>query len=184
MKRETSISRAEWKDHTLSVPQLEWSDALGRFAGTATWSRANGRAEFQARSSVDLKPLLGSFGLGAMLDGVTFEAPPLIEASGSATIGAAEKQFEVIGKMCGREVFLPGGWVRGLDLRFRLGRQAHHAARYPASASQRPTQRRSLRGARRFPVESRQLDRSDVVRSARARPASILPPGMGLAALA
>ena len=89
----------EWKDRTLVVPRLEWSDRFGRFAGTAMWSRANGRATFQARSSVDLKPLLGSFDLGAMLDGLTFQSPPLVEASGSATIGAEEKQFEVIGKV-------------------------------------------------------------------------------------
>ena len=110
--------RAEWKDHTLSVPQLEWSDALGRFAGTATWSRANGRAEFQARSSVNLKSLLGSFDLGAMFDGVTFEAPPLIEASGSATIGAAEKQFEVVGKMALEKFAYQGVGFEGLTCDF------------------------------------------------------------------
>src|SRR6185436_12474578 len=49
---------AEWKEHTCTIPQLEWSDAAGRFAGTATWSRVNGQATFQARSSVALKPLL------------------------------------------------------------------------------------------------------------------------------
>ena len=88
-----------WKDHTLTIPQLEWSDPAGRFAATATWSRVNGQAEFQARSSIDLKPLLGSFNLGAILDGVTFNAPPVIEASGTATIGAAEKKYEVFGKI-------------------------------------------------------------------------------------
>ena len=91
--------RMEWKDHALTIPQLEWSDHAGRFAGTATWSRVNGQADFQARSSVDLKPLLGGFGFGEMLEGVTFNLPPLIEASGKATIGAAEKQFEVFGKV-------------------------------------------------------------------------------------
>lgn len=90
---------SEWKDRTLAVPRLEWSDKTGRFTGTAIWSRANGRATFQARSSVDLKPLLVSFDLGAMLDEFRFESPPLVEASGSATIGAEEKQFEVIGKV-------------------------------------------------------------------------------------
>jgi hypothetical protein len=89
----------EWKNLTLTVPQLEWSDQTGRFAGTAAWSRANGRATFQARSSADLKTLLGSFGLGAVLNEVTLFSPPLIEASGSATIGGAEKQFEVVGKV-------------------------------------------------------------------------------------
>src|ERR1041385_3898305 len=47
-----------WKDHTLTIPKLEWNDHAGRFAAIATWSRANGRADFQARSSLDLKPLL------------------------------------------------------------------------------------------------------------------------------
>ena len=90
---------AEWKDHALTVPRLEWSDRGGRFAGSATWSRANGRATFQARSSVDLKPLLGSFGLGAMLTPVTFQSRPQIEASGSASIGAAEKEIEIVGRI-------------------------------------------------------------------------------------
>jgi hypothetical protein len=89
----------EWRDLTLSLPRVEWSDQTGRFAGTATWSRANGRATFQARSSVDLKRLLGSFGLGAMLKELTAFSPPLVEASGSATIGAVEKQFSVVGKV-------------------------------------------------------------------------------------
>jgi hypothetical protein len=89
---------AEWKDHTCTIPQLEWSDVAGHFAGTASWSRANRRATFQARSSVALKPLLGSFGLGAILNEVTFDSPPQLEASGSATIGAAKKEFEVVGK--------------------------------------------------------------------------------------
>jgi AsmA-like C-terminal region len=89
---------AEWKEHTCAIPQLEWSDAAGRFAGTATWSRVDGRATFQARSSVALKPLLGSFGLSAMLNEVTFHSPPQVEASGSATIAAAEKGFEVVGR--------------------------------------------------------------------------------------
>ncbi len=89
---------AEWKDHTGTIPRLEWSDATGSFAGSASWSRANGRADFQLRSSVALKSLLGSFGLGAMLEKAHFHSPPQIEASGFATIGAPEKKFEVVGK--------------------------------------------------------------------------------------
>ncbi|CAN5396383.1 hypothetical protein BH20VER3_BH20VER3_04080 [soil metagenome] len=89
---------AKWKDHTCTIPQLEWRDAAGRFAGTATWSRADGRATFQARSSIALKPLLGSFGFAPLLQNVTFYSPPQIEASGSATIGAAEKALSITGK--------------------------------------------------------------------------------------
>jgi len=88
-----------WKDHTLTIPKLEWNDHAGRFAAIASWSRANGRADFQVRSSLDLKPLLGSLELGAMLDAITFNVPPVVEASGTATIGADEKRFEVIGKI-------------------------------------------------------------------------------------
>ncbi|HEY1583481.1 MAG TPA: AsmA-like C-terminal region-containing protein [Chthoniobacterales bacterium] len=90
---------AEWKDHTLTVPRLEWSDHAGNFAGNASWSRSNGQAQFQIRSSVDLKALLGSFDLGAMLEPVVFQAPPLVEASGSASIGVPEKKIEVVGRV-------------------------------------------------------------------------------------
>ncbi|MEO7168370.1 MAG: AsmA-like C-terminal region-containing protein [Spartobacteria bacterium] len=128
---------AEWKDHVLTVPQLEWSDRVGRFAGTANWSRENGATAFQARSSVDLKTLLGSFDLEAMLKDFTFQAPPLIEASGSASIGAAEKKIAVVGKVAlehfaWREVGFEGltgdfSWdgtrtmLRDLRLRHRSG---------------------------------------------------------------
>ncbi len=90
---------AEWNEHTLTVPQLEWSDPAGRFSGSGTWSRPNGAATFQARSTVDLAPLLGSFGLGGMLGDLTYEKSPLIEASGSATIGDAAKKVDIIGKV-------------------------------------------------------------------------------------
>ena len=90
---------AEWRDQTLTIPQCEWSDVAGQFSGTATWSRANGEAAFQARSTVDLKSLLGSFGLGAIVDDLAFVSPPLVEASGSASIGATEKQIAVVGKI-------------------------------------------------------------------------------------
>ena len=90
---------AEWKDHALTIPQLEWSDAAGRFAGAASWSRVDGLATFQARSSVALKPLLGSFGFGGMLNDFAFPLPPQLEASGSATIAAAEKKLELVGKL-------------------------------------------------------------------------------------
>ncbi len=91
--------RAEWKENALTIPQVEWSDRTGRFAGSGNWSRVNGEAKFQVRSSVDLKPLLGSFDLGAVLQKVSFPKPPLIEATGSASIGTAAKKMEVIGKV-------------------------------------------------------------------------------------
>ncbi len=89
----------EWKELTLTIPQLEWNDAAGRFAASGTWSRTSGAATFQARSTVDLAPLLGSFGLGAVLNDFRYEKPPLIETSGSATIGDEATKIELIGKL-------------------------------------------------------------------------------------
>ena len=67
---------AAWKDETLTIPQLEWSDQAGRFSGSATWSRANGHGDFQARSSIDPKLLLSSLDFGGMLEGLTFQTSP------------------------------------------------------------------------------------------------------------
>jgi len=90
---------AAWKDQTLTIPQLEWSDQAGRFSGTASWSRANGHADFQARSNIDPKLLLSSLDFGGMLEGINFQTSPFLEVSGSATIGAGENQFQAIGKV-------------------------------------------------------------------------------------
>ena len=98
MRRGISISRRNGK--TTPAPSRSWNGATR--AGTSRAARAGagpiGGPTFQARSSVDLQPLLGSFGLGAILQDATFHSPPQIEASGSATIGAAEKKFELVGK--------------------------------------------------------------------------------------
>ncbi len=131
---------AAWKDETLTIPQLEWSDQAGRFAGTATWSRANGHADFQARSNIDPKPLLSSLDFGTMFEGVTFQAPPLIEVSGSATIGTGENQFQAIGKIALEAFTYQEIAIRGLNLQFRLGWHANDAARYSAPAAQRSAQ--------------------------------------------
>jgi len=90
---------AAWKDQTLTIPQLEWSDQAGRFSGSASWSRANGHADFQARSNIDPKLLLSSLDFGGMLEGINFQTSPFLEVSGSATIGAGENRFQAIGKV-------------------------------------------------------------------------------------
>lgn len=110
--------RAEWKDHALTLPQVEWSDQAGRFAGTATWSRVNGRANFQLHSSIDLQPLLGSFGFGAALEGVTFQRPPVIDASGSASIAAPEKQIEIVGSLAAENFSYHEVGFEGLNFDF------------------------------------------------------------------
>src|SRR5712691_1995579 len=68
------FAAAEWRDQTLTLPQLEWSDSAGRFSGTATWNRANGGATFHARGTTNLKALLSSFGLGAMVNDLVFDS--------------------------------------------------------------------------------------------------------------
>ena len=138
---------AEWKDQTLALPQVDWRDDAGRFSGTATWQRTNGHATFQARSTINLQSLLGSFGLGAFVDDFTFAASPLIEASGSATFGAPERQFEVIGKLTLRKLHLQKRRLRWADRRFRLGARSHDGARFAPPPTERTTQRRHFQCA-------------------------------------
>src|SRR6266478_5465338 len=58
---------AEWNDQHLNVAHCEWSDGRGNFAGRADWNRETNNANFQARSSLDLKGFLDAFGLGESL---------------------------------------------------------------------------------------------------------------------
>ena len=69
------------------------------FPPPACGARRQGNATFQARSTIDLAALLGGFGLGGTVGDFTFQTPPLIEASGSASLGAGEKKIDVIGKV-------------------------------------------------------------------------------------
>ena len=89
----------EWKDQTLTIPQCDWSDAAGDFPGRPPGAAPNGRATFQARSTVDLEAIVRQFRSRRDARRSRLPTPPLIEASGSATIGAAEKQVEVVGKI-------------------------------------------------------------------------------------
>jgi hypothetical protein len=113
---------AEWKDQTLALPQVDWRDDAGRFSGTATWQRTNGHATFQARSTINLQSLLGSFGLGAFVDDFTFAASPLVEASGSAAFGAPAREFEVIGKLTFESFTYKSVAFDGLTADFAWGR--------------------------------------------------------------
>jgi AsmA-like C-terminal region len=88
---------AEWRDQRLTVTHCEWNDALGSFAGRANWSRQDNRAEFQIRSSIDLKALLGAFGFAGPFADVAFYSPPLVEISGSANIGEDRLRPAIIG---------------------------------------------------------------------------------------
>src|SRR5467141_4391519 len=49
------VVAAEWSYQTLNISRCEWNDRLGGFAATASWNRRTDAANFQARSSLDLK---------------------------------------------------------------------------------------------------------------------------------
>src|SRR5213593_2895815 len=49
---------AEWNDQHLNVAHCEWSDRKGSFAGRADWNSEIDSANFQVRSSLDLKAFL------------------------------------------------------------------------------------------------------------------------------
>jgi AsmA-like protein len=88
---------AEWKDQRLDVSQCEWNDHLGSFAAWADWNQQSGRANFQIRSSLDLRVFLDAFEFGSLLADVKFDAPPVVEVSGSVNFEANRVRPEVIG---------------------------------------------------------------------------------------
>ncbi len=88
---------AEWADQRLNISRCEWKDLAGSFAGRASWSRQSNEANFQARSTLDLKAFLDAFGLGRSLRDAVFYAPPLVELSGSANFGDDRPQLKIIG---------------------------------------------------------------------------------------
>src|SRR5439155_2407594 len=91
------VATAEWSDQTLNLSRLEWSDRLGGFAATVNWSRRTNVANFQARSSLDLKGLLDAADSGGALADATFKSPPVIDVLGSANFSGGHPQIKLIG---------------------------------------------------------------------------------------
>src|SRR5207237_10689589 len=91
------IASAEWSNQTLIVSRCEWNDRLGGFAATANWSRRTNAANFQARSSLDLKTLLDAADAGGALTDATFLSAPVLDISGSANFAGEHPQVKVIG---------------------------------------------------------------------------------------
>jgi len=91
---------AEWRDQTLNIGQCEWKDSAGSFVGRASWSRQRGEADFQVRSTLDLKTFLDAFGAGDRLTDVTFVSSPLIELTGGADLGQQHPRarLKIIGR--------------------------------------------------------------------------------------
>jgi hypothetical protein len=89
---------AEWHNQQLDIAQCEWNDDMGRFAGSADWDRQRNVANFQMRSSLDLKKFLDAFGWGRPLADTTFKSAPSVEVSGSADFAASPFQPQLIGR--------------------------------------------------------------------------------------
>src|SRR6266705_3328252 len=88
---------AEWNNRHLNIAHCEWSDRKGSFAGRADWNSETNNANFEARSSLNLRAFLDAFGLGGPLAGIEFHSPPLVEISGSVNFGPAEFRPKIIG---------------------------------------------------------------------------------------
>jgi hypothetical protein len=93
------FARAEWADQKLNITQCEWRDNSGTFSGQASWSRQTDEADFQARSSIELKPFLETLGFGELVSDLTFNTPPAIELSGSANFGEENPRLKIIGQI-------------------------------------------------------------------------------------
>ena len=88
---------AEWNNQHLNIAHCEWSDRNGRFAGRADWNSKTNTANFEARSSLNLKAFLDAFGLGGSFAGTEFQSPPLVEISGSVNFGPERFRPKIIG---------------------------------------------------------------------------------------
>ena len=87
----------EFADQTLSIRQCELQDDVGAFSANATWRREANEIQFRARSSLNLRPLLESIGLGSVVSDVNFLAPPRLEISGTARLGEGQPRWQSIG---------------------------------------------------------------------------------------
>jgi len=88
---------AEWNNRHLNIAHCEWNDRKGSFAGRADWNWGTNTANFEARSSLDLKAFLDAFGLGAPLASTEFHSTPEVEISGSLNFGPDRFRPKIIG---------------------------------------------------------------------------------------
>src|SRR5207247_8347933 len=94
--RDLSIA-AEWNNQHLNIAHCEWSDRKGSFAGRADWNWETSTANFEARSSLNLKASLDAFGLGGPLVATELHSPPLVEISGAVNFGPERFRTQTIG---------------------------------------------------------------------------------------
>ncbi len=88
---------AEWIDERLALTQCEWTDSAGAISASATWERATSRADYQARSSIAVKPFLEAFGFGDILTDFTIASAPEIQVSGAANFSGIVPRLTAIG---------------------------------------------------------------------------------------
>src|SRR5215469_3608299 len=88
---------AEWNNKRLDIAHCEWSDGKGVFAGRGDWNRETNSVKFQIYSTLDLKGFLDAFSLGEPTTEVEFYSPPLLELTGSISLGAKQFQPDMIG---------------------------------------------------------------------------------------
>ena len=92
------FANAEWADQKLSVTRFGWSDHAGSLVGRASWRRKDNVADFETRSTLDLKSFLTAFRLGDVLKDATFSSAPTVELSGSADFSQARAHLKVLGR--------------------------------------------------------------------------------------
>ena len=90
------VVSAEYAEQRLDISQCEWTDPAGAVSARAAWTRQTGEADFQIRSSIDLKSLIESFHSLGPLGDFTFQTPPIIDVSGGFSTGEARK-LKVLG---------------------------------------------------------------------------------------
>ena len=89
---------AEWNDQRLTVTHCEWNDHMGTFAARGDWDQQSNRANFQVRSSLDLKAFLDAFGLGDPVADIAFQSPPFVEISSSINFAESGVRPQIIGR--------------------------------------------------------------------------------------
>jgi hypothetical protein len=90
---------AEWNNEQLNIAHCEWSDDMGSFAGRANWNVRGSSAHLQARSNLDLKRFLDALGMSEAVGDIEFQAPPLVEVSGSLNFREDRLEPDIIGHL-------------------------------------------------------------------------------------
>ena len=88
---------ATYADQRFTLNELRWEDRTGSFSARGNWDRQSAQAEFQARSTINLKSFLDAFGLGSALSDAAFTTSPNLDLSGSAHFVGPRPQIKVIG---------------------------------------------------------------------------------------